>query len=763
MYYAEIVRDKAILRGLLTNTTKIQQDCYDETSVAVDVLEKAEQGIFKIAERGVATEAVCVKDVLTDVMANIEGYADNPGEIDGIETGFEDIDNMLHGLKGGQLIIVAGRTSMGKTSYILKIIEHATMEQGKAVCLFSMEMGKEQIIQNMLCIHNHIDSHRMESGVLTREQYVDLSKTCERFEKAEFYVDDMPHMTPLTLRAKARREKRRHGIDLLVVDYVQLMHSTRRKNDNRQQEVAEISRALKGVARELDIPVVAVAQLNRQTDAREGHRPRMSDLRECLATKNTFLSTLGGVCGNVESRISLHTLNKAGEIKMSNSTNVPKKSNDTIIVRLESGKAIQCTKNHEILTDRGWVKASKLTRDYAVATAHRIPAPQKTITIPHARWIGWMLGNGSMCGYASPSFICSDKILADAFIETTQDLFGLTPKYHRHWSSKVFQYDITAGPVRTAAGNPCKDWLKENDLWGRRSIEKVIPSWFLETADNKSVAELVGGLVDTDGCVPLFKSNHRAVKYSTSSLIMAHQFVWCLARLGIHGRLDEGWMNPKFNKHKNYNIAIGDGIELRKFREQVVLTGSKGQKLQGLKLCNKGSNTGNRLGLWAAKELVEYARQHGISQSKLGYRNQKKRISRHDLRHYLFMITANPPASLAWLVSEDIYWDRLKRIEDGGLVKVFDRQVPQTHNFIANGIIVHNSGALEQDADVVMLLYRPEYYKPEDEDLKNKAEMIIAKHRNGRTGTVELAFIKSQMRFATIARSGDKEERPRFY
>jgi len=280
MYYAEIVRDKAILRGLLANTTKTQQDCYDETSVAVEVLEQAEQDIFKIAERGVVAEAVSVKDVLTDVMANIEGYADSPGEIDGLETGFDDVDNMLHGLKGGQLIIVAGRTSMGKTSSVLKIIEHVAINQSKGVCLFSMEMGKEQIIQNMLCIHNHIDSHQMESGALTKEQYVGLSKACERFEKANIYIDDFPHMTPLTLRAKARRMKRRHDIDLIVVDYVQLMHSTRRKNDNRQQEIAEISRALKGVARELNVPVIAVAQLNRQADSREGHRPRMSDLRE---------------------------------------------------------------------------------------------------------------------------------------------------------------------------------------------------------------------------------------------------------------------------------------------------------------------------------------------------------------------------------------------------------------------------------------------------------------------------------------------------
>jgi len=223
---------------------------------------------------------------------------------------------------------------------------------------------------------------------------------------------------------------------------------------------------------------------------------------------------------------------------------------------------------------------------------------------------------------------------------------------------------------------------------------------------------------------------------------MAQQFMWCLARLGIFGRIDEGYINPIYNKHKNYNVAIFDGFELAKLRSKIKLTGRKGLLLKELQLSLRGSNHGNRLGKWVSENLVKFANDNGVN---IHYRDQHKRISRYDLKRYLAKINKHS-ADLEWLTNENIYWDRLKRIEKGDRVEVFDRTVsPQSPNFIANGFVVHNS--IEQDADIVMLLHREDYYRPRDAEKDGLAEVDIAKNRRGPTGWAKLMFLEEYVLF----------------
>jgi replicative DNA helicase len=279
MHYANIVKEKAISRYLIKASNEILRDCYDGKEEANLLLDNAEHLIFEIAEsRRLGSGAYPIKQLLPPVMEQIESWAEHEGRVIGVSTGFNDIDALTSGLQPSQLVIIAGRPSMGKTSFALNIALHVALNERKPVAIFSLEMVKEQIVQNLLCMHSRIDAHRMRTGTLSADQYKKLGSACGELSEAPLYIDDMPGVTPLELRSKARRLKSRHDIQMMILDYVQLMSVPRA--ENRQQEIAEISRLLKSLARELKIPVVACAQLSRAVEAREGNRPRMSDLRE---------------------------------------------------------------------------------------------------------------------------------------------------------------------------------------------------------------------------------------------------------------------------------------------------------------------------------------------------------------------------------------------------------------------------------------------------------------------------------------------------
>lgn len=278
MHYAQIVRDKAVARSLIRVATQILKDSYEESEVSDDLLDKAEHLIFEIAQKKVGSEVIHIRDILKLTMEHIENWAEGEGRITGIPTGFVDIDNLTSGLQPTQLIIVAGRPSMGKSSFALNVAEHVAVKEKRPVAIFSMEMAKEQIVQNMLCMHARINAHKMRTGAMPKEQFSRLSLACGTLGESPIIIDDSPGLTPLELRAKARRLKSKHDVQLIIIDYIQLMSAPRA--ESRQQEISEISRSLKGLARELGVPVLACAQLSRAVEAREGNRPRMSDLRE---------------------------------------------------------------------------------------------------------------------------------------------------------------------------------------------------------------------------------------------------------------------------------------------------------------------------------------------------------------------------------------------------------------------------------------------------------------------------------------------------
>ncbi|MCD6361236.1 MAG: replicative DNA helicase, partial [Armatimonadetes bacterium] len=280
-YYAQIVKEKSTLRKLITTCHQIMKDAYESGEEVASILDKSEYRIFEIAEQRVSSQGVHIGDIFQGLFEKLDKIHDREGRISGIPTGYYKLDDLTGGFQTGEFIVIAGRPSMGKTSFALSILGNVAVseeEEPIPVALFSLEMAAQQIAQNLLCAHARISSHKLRTGQIPNEDLTRLSLGADSLSKAPIFIDDTSGISVIELRAKARRLKAQHNIGLVIVDYMQLMEGPRA--ENRQQQISQISRGLKALARELNVPVVALSQLNRAVETREGHKPRMSDLRE---------------------------------------------------------------------------------------------------------------------------------------------------------------------------------------------------------------------------------------------------------------------------------------------------------------------------------------------------------------------------------------------------------------------------------------------------------------------------------------------------
>jgi replicative DNA helicase len=278
-YYAKIVREKAILRKLITTATEIVTSGYEDSKDVKDLLDEAEKSIFEITGRQIKPSFLDLKSVLKESMKTIERLYERKEFVTGVPTGFGELDRLTAGLQPSDLIVVAGRPSMGKTAFCLNIAQYAAIEANIPVAIFSLEMSKEQIALRMICSEGRVDAHRLRRGFLDKEDWKKLITAIDVLSQAPIFIDDTPALTALEMRAKARRLKAEHNLGLLIVDYLQLMRG-RGSSDNREQEISDISRSLKALAKELNLPIVALSQLNRRVEDRPNKRPQLADLRE---------------------------------------------------------------------------------------------------------------------------------------------------------------------------------------------------------------------------------------------------------------------------------------------------------------------------------------------------------------------------------------------------------------------------------------------------------------------------------------------------
>ena len=279
LHYSRIVKEKGILRALINHATQIVADSFDSETNVDEVLDKAERLIFEISDRRVEGRFIPIKDVIRSSIETIDRLYQQKAHVTGVPTGFIDFDIKTAGLQNSDLIIIAGRPSMGKSAFAISMAEYMAVEDNYPVAIFSLEMSKEQLVQRLLCSHAHVDAHKVRTGHLSVSDWPKLTAAAGKLSEGPIFIDDTPAISIMELRAKARRLKAHHDIKILFLDYMQLMRGPAR-SENRQQEISEISRSLKALARELNIPIVAISQLSRAVENRTDHRPQLSDLRE---------------------------------------------------------------------------------------------------------------------------------------------------------------------------------------------------------------------------------------------------------------------------------------------------------------------------------------------------------------------------------------------------------------------------------------------------------------------------------------------------
>ncbi|MCX5969914.1 MAG: replicative DNA helicase [Coprothermobacterota bacterium] len=279
LYYSRIVEQKSVLRRLIEAGTRIATLGYDTDTPLEELIDQSEKLVFTIAQRRLSMDFVEIKGLVTEVYARIDNLFHNKRLTTGVRTGFDTLDRLTAGFQSSDMVIVAARPSVGKTSFCLNVAENVALREKLPVAIFSLEMSKEQLVQRMICSHARVDAQKVRTGFLSNEDMERLSNTVPELYRAPIYIDDTPGISLLEIRVKARRLKMERGLGIVMVDYLQLM-SNRTRAENRVQEISEMTRGLKNLARELQVPIIVISQLSREVEKREGKKPQLSDLRE---------------------------------------------------------------------------------------------------------------------------------------------------------------------------------------------------------------------------------------------------------------------------------------------------------------------------------------------------------------------------------------------------------------------------------------------------------------------------------------------------
>lgn len=279
-FYADIVAEKAVARRLIRLNEEIANVCYAGTEKVKTALEDAEKRVFELAQRGGRNEFVPIRQIVIDVMKKIDAASRARGRVTGLETGFLDLDYKTSGLQPSDLILIAARPSMGKTAFVLNLAQHMAFKKDQAVAIFSLEMSREQLVNRMLSLESHVDAQKIRTGRLNDEEWMNLVEGSASIANSRLFIDDTPGISLSSMRSKCRKLKMEHDIKIVIIDYLQLMSGDSSNGASRQQEISDISRGLKALARELNVPVVALSQLSRAVEQRPDHRPMLSDLRE---------------------------------------------------------------------------------------------------------------------------------------------------------------------------------------------------------------------------------------------------------------------------------------------------------------------------------------------------------------------------------------------------------------------------------------------------------------------------------------------------
>lgn len=769
--YGRVVEAASLRRKLIAAASAIANLAYDEAEDVNIVIDRSEQTLFSISEQRTTRDLVPVKQIAREYLERIEQLHERGDDIIGVPTGFTDLDRLLGGLNKSDLIILAARPGMGKTALQTGIALTAATRYGKRVAMFNLEMSGEQLVQRMIATETRIDSQRLRRGQLQEQEWPIFMEAIGRLSETRIFIDDTPSITSNQLRTKCRRLYAEHGLDLIVIDYLQLMQAERSTN-NRVQEISEISRSLKGLARELDVPVLAAAQLSRAVEQRQDKRPQLSDLRDSGCLTGDSLVTLA----ETGERVPIRNLSRQNGFRVLALNEETLKLETAVVshafstgikpvyaLTTQLGRTIRATANHKFRTFTGWKRLDELTTADFLALPRSISIDaQPSMSHAELALLGHLIGDGCVLPQHAIQYTTREHDLAEDVATLSLEAFGeaIAPRIQqeRSW----YQVYLTSTRHHThGVHNAVTDWFTELGIFGLRSYEKFVPERVF-TQPAGSIAVFLRHLWATDGCIKVRGGDGRvypAVYYASSSLRLARDVQTLLLRLGINARLK---CLPQNGKGRDqYHAVISGNADLRKFVTHIGTVGAyKSHSLQQLEqyLNQSVANTNRDIipfTVW--REYVTPAMfmlgmtsrqmQAAINQPYCGTSLYKQNLSRDRAARVAQAVQSEP---LQHLAQSDVYWDKIASVTYVGEEEVFDLTVPGPHNFVANDIIAHNS--IEQDADVVMFIYRDEYYHPDTTERPNIAEVNIAKHRNGPTGGIDLYWHGKLATFRNLQR-----------
>jgi replicative DNA helicase len=764
-YYARIVRERAILRRLVEAGTRIVQFGYAGDAEADELVDRAQAEVYAVTERRSGEDYHSLSEIMPGALDEIESISSRGSHLTGVPTGFADLDALTNGLHPGQMVVIAARPGAGKSTLALDFARTASIKNNIATVLFSLEMGRNEITMRLLSAEARVPLQTMRTGQMGDDDWARLAKRMSEVADAPLYIDDSPNMSMMEIRAKCRRLKMRHDLKFVIVDYLQLMSSPKRV-ENRQQEVSEMSRSLKLLAKELGVPVVALSQLNRGPEQRTDKKPLLSDLREsgCLTAGTRILRadtgsevSLGELLASGERNIPVWSLDDRLRIVPQTMTHAfPSGIKEVFRVRLASGREVEATANHPFLTLDGWRPLDAIGPGYRVAVLRHVPAPLRTQEMPEPELImlAHLLGDGSFVKNQPIRYASTDE--ANLAAVTSAALhFGITAVRDDHPAARCTSLRLPA-PHHLTHGkhNPIAAWLDSMSLFGLRSHQKFIPPQIFSLPQHE-LALFLRHLWATDGSVTVARSGAVRVYYSTTSERLARELQMLLLRFDVKARLRSV---GNVYGHPQWTIDVTGVKDQRQFLDDIGVYGERGlAAIQAQRRLDMMTAAGRfdtiPSGVWERVEQVmkersitlSYLRTAVGSQSRGGLNANicptRARIGR--------MAKVLGDVQLEMLATSDVYWDTVSFVESIGNQPVYDATVLGTHNFIANGIDLHNS--IEQDSDIVILLHREDLYEKESARA-GEADLIVAKNRNGPTTTVTVAFQGHYSRFADMAR-----------
>jgi len=782
--YVSLVREKAVLRRMINAAQKIERTALEEPADVNAALDQAQADFYIISQSNQHSLGASLKELITGVKAEskmpflkelqerqqrfLEKGPNEPG-ITGVPTHFVELDKILNGFMNSNLILLGARPAMGKTAWSLSVAENICFRNKIPVGIFSLEMSASQLLHRLICSQAEVESQKIQTGSLNGSEYQRVVSAINMMQKHTMIIDDQPGLRITDLRARARRMKEAHNVGFIVIDYLQLIAGSgnMRSVESRQIEISEISRMLKNLARELNIPILCAAQLSRKVEERQGHRPMMSDLREsgCLTGDTLIKNAETGQLYTIKElaerplqtpipvfavdedlKLAPHTMTKAfysGKKKV-------------FELKTRSGRTIKASANHPFLKFEGWTRLDQLKVGDHLALPRSVETQIKESPMAKEEFIfiGHLLGDGCILPNQPYHYTSADQENIQYVQDAASKLFSINSRVVRqkNWFHVYFPSPIHLTHKRY---HPITTWFQKLGIERVRSYEKKVPPAIFSSPVEERLLFL-RHLWATDGNISYKKLAKRKpagnIYYASSSYLLASQVQHLLLSVGVQSTIRNHDYKPGYRCM--YHIHVQGTASQKQFLNRVGCVGERGKVvprlLEDLEKIQPNPNTDIiPKSVW--KTVIKKAKDDqklgwrdickGLNTSYCGSTLFKAGLSR-DRMSKLGQFLQDP--SLKKLAESGVYWDEIASITELGLEDVYDATVPGVHNFVANDIVVHNS--LEQDSDVIMFLFRRDYYDKHDKP--GLAELIVAKNRHGGVGDVVMTFRKEFGQFA---------------